>query len=458
VSDLLLKILSLVLVLGVLVFVHELGHFLAAKWAGIRVFRFSLGMGAPIKRLTWVRGHTEYAVSWLPLGGYVKMASGEEMAGDALEGKAPELSDVPPDETFESKPVWKRMIVILAGVVMNVLFAWVVYSSLFIKNGREVNPVTTVGRVLDTFLLGEAKALAALEPGDSITAIDGVPVTSWEDVVQLIQQGRADSMVVEVAGRAPIVMQLHRDDLNERLNASGAILPSLPPIVGRMLPGRPAEKAGLRMGDTVLAVEGQPIRQWYDMTGLVEDRVDQPTRFLIGRPDGRVEITIAPYAHLEPLPNGRERSVGRIGVFPQPYETRSEPLSLGQALAEGWGATVGSLTFIGRTVRGMFTGRVSTREVGGPIAIAQAAGESVRMGLDRFLSFMALISVNLAVVNLLPIPVLDGGQFVFLLGEAVLRKPLPLRLRQRLTAVGLVLILMLTVLAFSNDIRRLFGI
>ena len=457
-SDLLLKILSLIIVLGVLVFVHELGHFLAAKWAGIRVFRFSLGMGAPIKRLTFIRGHTEYAVSWLPLGGYVKMASREEMAGDALEGKAPELADVPVEETFEAKPVWKRMIVILAGVVMNVVFAWVVYSSLFLKNGREVNPVTTVGRVLDTFLLGDARGLAALRPGDKITAIDGQPMATWEDVVQAIQHGRADSMVVEVEGRSPIVMQLHRDALNERLNASGALLPTLPPIAGRMLPDRPAEKAGLRTGDTVLAVEDQPISQWYDMTGLIENRIDKPTRFLIGRPGGRIELSITPYGHLEPLPNGAERSVGRIGVYPQPYEIRYEPLSFGQALAEGWGATVGSLTFIGRTVRGMFTGRVSTREVGGPIAIAQAAGESVRLGLDRFLSFMALISVNLAVVNLLPIPVLDGGQFVFLLGEAVLRKPLPLRLRQRLTAVGLFMILLLTVLAFSNDIRRLFGI
>jgi regulator of sigma E protease len=127
-------------------------------------------------------------------------------------------------------------------------------------------------------------------------------------------------------------------------------------------------------------------------------------------------------------------------------------------MAEGWGATVGSLSFIVRTVRGMATGRVSTREVGGPIAIAQAAGESVRAGLGQFLSFMALISVNLAVVNMLPIPVLDGGQFLFLLGEAVLRRPLPLRLRQRLTAVGLFLILVLMVLAFSNDIRRIFAI
>src|SRR5512135_734353 len=147
----LVTVMSFIVVLGVLVFVHELGHFLAAKWAGIRVFRFSLGMGAPIRRLTFTRSGTEYAVCWLPLGGYVKMASQEEMAGDALEGPAPE-EQVPHHETFEAKPVWKRMVVILAGVTMNTLFAWMVFSGVLYKNGRPVNPTTTVGRVADSGL------------------------------------------------------------------------------------------------------------------------------------------------------------------------------------------------------------------------------------------------------------------------------------------------------------------
>jgi len=388
----------------------------------------------------------------------VKMASKEEMAGDALEGGAPNLADVPLEETFEAQPVWKRIIVILAGVTMNMLFAWLVFSSLFLKNGREVSAVTTVGRVIDTLLQGEARGFAALRPGDRISAIDGRPVNSWEEIVEAIQHGTADSMVVEIAGKPPIVMPLHRDDLSQRLTASVALLPSLPPIVGRMLPDRPAARAGLQSGDTVLAVNGQPVGQWYDMTGMLETRGGQETSFLIGRSTGRLEVRITPDSDVQRLPGGGERTIGRIGVYPRPYQIRSEPLSLGQAMAEGWGATVGSLSFIVRTVRGMATGRVSTREVGGPIAIAQAAGESVRAGLGQFLSFMALISVNLAVVNMLPIPVLDGGQFLFLLGEAVLRRPLPLRLRQRLTAVGLFLILVLMVLAFSNDIRRIFAI
>jgi regulator of sigma E protease len=192
VSNLIVTVLSLVVVLGVLVFVHELGHFLAAKWAGIRVFRFSLGMGAPIKALTFNRAGTEYTVSWLPLGGYVKMASAEEMAGDLLEGGKPEAEEVPRDQTFESKPVWKRMVVILAGVFMNVLFAWLVLSGVFLKNGRAVTLTTTIGRVLDSALAPEARGLATLVTGDRITAVDGNPVDSWDDMMRAIQSGTAD--------------------------------------------------------------------------------------------------------------------------------------------------------------------------------------------------------------------------------------------------------------------------
>jgi regulator of sigma E protease len=453
VSNLIITVLSLIVTLGVLVFVHELGHFLAAKWAGIRVFRFSLGMGAPIKALTFNRGGTEYTVSWLPLGGYVKMASAEEMAGDMLEGGRPEGMEVPRDETFESKPVWKRMIVILAGVVMNVLFAWLVLSGVFLKNGRAVTLTTTVGQVIDSALAPEARGLASLRTGDRIVAVDGKPVDSWDALMRALQSGVSDSVVISVEGRSPLVLPLHRDDLTQRIRASGALVPLVPPVAGDIVKGRPADEAGLRKGDTIITVEGQPVTQWYDMVGLLENRAGVATSFEIGRPDGRHQLTITPYED-----KVRNRTIGRIGVYPQPLPERHEPLGIGDALVAGGAATFETSTFIIRTVRGMLSGRVSTNEVGGPIAIGQAAGESARAGIDAFLGFMALISVNLAVVNLLPIPVLDGGQFLFLLGEAVLRRPLPLKLRQRLTAVGLVLILLLMALAFSNDIRRIFGL
>jgi regulator of sigma E protease len=452
----LVTVLSFIVVLGVLVFVHELGHFLAAKWAGIRVFRFSLGMGAPIPRLTFTRGGTEYAICWLPLGGYVKMASQEEMAGDALEGPAPE-GQVPHDQTFEAKPVWKRMVVILAGVTMNVLFAWMVFSGVLYRNGRPVNPTTTVGRVVDSGLPAAARPITALQVGDRITDINGQTVASWEEVMQGIQQATGDSVVIGVAGKPPVVLPIHHDALEQRIAAGLALWPDMPPVIGQVVKGRPAAKAGLQTGDTVLALDGQPVREWYDMVGLLESRSGEALTVAVGRPAGRVDLTVTPYRDTVRLPGGGTRTIGRIGVYPKDIENRFQQLTLGQAIAAGGEMTLNTSTFIGRSVRGMLTGRISAREVGGPIAIGQSAGEAARQGAADFLMFMALISVNLAVINLLPIPVLDGGQFIFLLGEGVLGRPLPLRLRQRLTALGLLLIGLLMVLAFSNDIRRLLG-
>lgn len=451
-----LTVLSLVIVLGVLVFVHELGHFLAAKWAGIRVFRFSVGMGAPIRWLTWTRNGTEYTVSWLPLGGYVKMASHEEMAGDALEGGAPEEA-VPVEETFEAKPVWKRMVVILAGVTFNLVFAWLVFTGLFVKNGQPFNPTTTVGRVIDSLVPADAAALRTVRPGDRITAVNGEEVASWEAVVEGIQSAPGDTVVLGFADREDVILAIHHDALEDRLRAGLALLPELPAVVGQVMDGTPAQQAGLAVGDTVVGLDTLPIGQWYDMVELVEARAGVPMVLTVGRPAGRMEIAITPRTDTLTLADGATRTVGRIGVLPAGPLTQYRPLSLGAAMVAGGQSTAATSTFIVRSVRGLFTGRVALSEVGGPIAIGQSAAQSARAGVAEFLTFMALISVNLAVVNLLPIPVLDGGQFLFLLAEAVIRRPLPLRLRQALTGVGLFLLVLLMVLAFGNDIRRLFG-
>ena len=187
-----ITILSFLVVLGVLIFVHEAGHFMAAKWAGIYVHRFSLGLGSPIKWLTFQRGETEYSVSWLPLGGYVKMASREEEATSAaLEGPGSDVQ-VPPDRVFEAKPVWKRMIVILAGVTMNFLFAYLVYAGLAVRNGRQVLEETRVGAVVDSLIPAGAEALRSLRPGDRIASIAGMPVTSWNDVMGQLQNAPGD--------------------------------------------------------------------------------------------------------------------------------------------------------------------------------------------------------------------------------------------------------------------------
>jgi regulator of sigma E protease len=443
----------LIVVLGVLILVHEAGHFWAAKAAGIYVHRFSIGMGSPISWLTWRRGETEYSVSWLPLGGYVKMASEEAEIGDSpLEGGAAEIT-VPPDRTFESKPVWKRMAVILAGVVMNVLFAWVLYTGLAWKNGEQLDPTTTVGRVATDSLPPGGERLAELRPGDRIVAVQGDSVNTWNDIEEAVATAPGDTISLALADGRVITLPIHHVALGERARVVLALAPYRAAVIDSLVPGRPAERAGLVRGDTVVSINGDSIGQWYDMVERIRNGGGQELTIGIGRRGGRTEVRLTPLLEDEREPNGQTRQVGKIGVGPAvPYISR--PLTIWQAATEGARATLLASTQIVRTVQGLLSARISSREVGGPILIGQMAAQSARLGLDAFLAFMGLVSVNLAVLNLLPIPVLDGGQFLFLLAEAVRRKPLSRVIRERLTMVGLVLVVLLMLLAFSNDFRR----
>jgi regulator of sigma E protease len=452
----LVTIIALIIVLGVLIFVHEAGHFIAAKWAGIYVHRFSLGLGSPIPWLTFRRGETEYSISWLPLGGYVKMASREEeVTSSALEGGHAE-APVPADRVFEAKPVWKRMVVILAGVTMNALFAWIAFTFLAAKNGRQIDPTTTVGQVIPEMVPPGGEALREVPVGSRIVAINDRPVRSWNDVSEAIANSPESELRLQLDGGRTVTLAIHQDALEERLKAAQALQPFRPAVIGQVLPGRPAARAGLHAGDTILSVGERPIAQWYDLLEVLQANTGTPITMTVAGDSGRRTLELQPEVETVEGLDGKPRKVGRVGISVA-LDTRSEPLGLVEAITEGWAATVSASTQIVRTVRGLFTGRISRREVGGPIMIGQLAGESARMGLDPFVAFMALISINLAVLNLLPVPVLDGGQFLFLLAEAVIRRPLPLKLRERLTAVGMVLIVLLMGLAFSNDIRRLFG-
>jgi regulator of sigma E protease len=363
---------------------------------------------------------------------------------------------VPPDRVFEAKPVWVRMIVILAGVTMNALFAWAVFSFLAYKNGRQIDPVTTVGKVVEEALPPEAEGLKQILPGAQIVRINGDTVKSWDEVVSSMVNTPEPEVRLELADRSNIVLPIHPDALEQRLKAAQALQPFRAPVVGQVLSGKPAAKAGIQEGDTIVAVNGRPVQQWYDLLELLQSSAGQQLEVEVARGGARRTFEITPYMDSVPGPDGKPRAVGRIGVAVGTGFI-SERLTLPQAIVEGGTAALRASTQIVRTVRGLFTGRISGSTVGGPILIGQLAGESARMGLDTFLGFMALISINLAILNLLPIPVLDGGQFLFLLAEAVIRRPLPMKVRERLTTVGLVLIVLLMGLAFSNDIRRIFG-
>jgi regulator of sigma E protease len=455
--NILFTVAVLIVVLGVLIFVHELGHFLAAKWAGIRVHRFALGMGNPVPGLAFRRGQTEYAICWLPLGGYVKMATREEEASSsALEGGRVE-EPVPDEEMFEAKPVWKRMIVILAGVTMNVVFAYVVFTWLAAKNGEQLEPTTTVGLVITDSLPPGAESLKELRPGDRIVMVGGDTVRSWNDIESGIAAASGDSVALVLADGRTLSLGIHQAALADRLRASLALQPFRPAVLGTVIAGRPADRAGLKAMDTVLAINGEPVPQWYDLVTRVRASAGQLLTFEVARGARHLEVSLTPEPENETIRRGVTETVGKIGAGPF-IQVTIRPYSVGAAFGAGARATLAASTQIVRTVQGLISARISSREVGGPILIGQMAAQSARLGLDTFLSFMALVSVNLAVLNLLPIPVLDGGQFLFLAAEGVLRRPLSLRLRERLTLVGLFLIVCLMVLAFSNDIRRLLGV
>ena len=452
----LFTVVILLVVLGILVFIHELGHYWAAKAFGVWVHRFAVGMGPPVKRLSFRRGETEWAIAWLPLGGYVKMASREEdPAAGVLEG-GPENAVVPPDRVFEAKPIWQRMVIILAGVTLNLLFAWLVFVGLALKNGHQYDPTTTLGRVDVIRLPAEARALASVPEGSRIVSIDGRPVTSWTDVRSFIGSGTSDTISIAFDGAPQVLVPLHRDQLVERAVTADALRPQHNAVIGLVYPNTPASEAGLEPGDSIVSVDGTPIRWFTDMTALIEPAADREVTIRLVRDGQEQTVRLTPRGEFAVPDDSTSARVGRMGVTDH-TPVVSERYSLAGAIGAGTEATWTSAGTIFRTVRGLFTRRIDTSQVGGPILIGQMAAQSARAGFDVLLGFMALISVNLAVVNLLPIPVLDGGAFLILVVEGIIRRPLPLKLREGIQMLGVLMVIALMVLAFSNDIRRLLG-
>ena len=455
-SNFLFTVAILAIVLGVLVFVHELGHFLAAKMFGVWVHRFAIGIGKPIPWLKFHSGETEWAVAWLPLGGYVKMASREEdPASSVLEGHS--AADVPPGRVFEAKPTWQRMVIILAGVTLNALFAWMIFTGLAWKNGRHFNPTTTIGHVNARRLPPEAAALAALPDGTRIVSINGHPVHAWDDVIEQITASSENSIDLTFADHAPVSIPLHRDALLERAQlATEALEPLQSAVIGSLAVGYPAARAGLAVGDSIVAVDSIPVAMWSDAVEQIKGAAGRQIALTVLRKGSPLTVELTPRAEREVPGDTTSAMVGRIGLTAR-SDYQVEPLGFVGGLTAGFQATVDAAGTIFRTIRGLFSRNVSIDNVGGPILIGQMAAQQARAGLDNLLAFMAIISINLAVVNLLPIPVLDGGAFLILLVEGIIRRSLPSRLREAVSLVGLALVVLLMVVAFKNDIMRLLS-
>ena len=449
----LVMIAALLVVIGPLIFVHELGHFLVAKAAGIQVLRFSLGFGRPLAAWKW--GETEYWISWIPLGGYVKMAGLEDegMAGELEGGK----SNVPvdPARAFDRKPLLARMAVILAGVTMNLVFAFIIYAGLTLTLGDPRLALVPIDSVNATGLAPGSEGLATLRHGDRIIRINGDTVATWNELQDRLLEG-PDTIRLEVEGRsAPVVVSFPRAGREAREQAVRALRPLLPAKIGVVNPGQPAARVGLRGGDIVIRAGADSVRSWDEMVRAVRRSPGKPLALQVLRGDSVFAITVVPEVQTDADSAGRADTIGVIGAAPDPrLPVVRVPVGVTAALVGAVEQTAWQVGAIATTIKRLVLGQLPARDLGGPILIAQMSGQIVRLGLDAFLRFIAFFSVSLAVLNLLPIPVLDGGQAVFLLAEAVLRRPLSLRLRMRLTQVGFLVILGIMALAIANDVLR----
>jgi regulator of sigma E protease len=450
-----MTILATIIVLGVLIFVHELGHFFAAKWVGVEVQRFSIGLGPKV--FGFRRGETEYVLSAIPLGGYVKMGGMEDEVMERLEGAGP-AERVRSPRDFDAKPLWARAFVISAGVIMNILFAFFVYTLVFAGWGIPDLASTRVGLVQAAALPPGTEALAQVPIGSSIVRIGSAEVDTWGEVTEAMVEAPAGPAEVVTRDPALTIPVRIPEDVEQRRAMAGAFRAWLDPVVGAVNPSSPADRGGVKAQDRILAVNGVPVVSWDEFVDRIQSQPNQRVELLLEREGGRVTRVVTPTAEREVDPaTGEERTVGKVGIFYGVGEISYQPVGLLDAVRYGARETWGTVTLILGFLGDLFTADVSPRSVGSIITIGEASGQAAAAGVERFLQFIALFSVNLAVLNLLPIPVLDGGHLLFLFIEAVRGRALSIEQRLRWSNVGFLIVMGIMLWALSNDFLRLLG-
>jgi regulator of sigma E protease len=424
-----------VVLLGIVIFVHELGHFLVAKWRGVRVLKFSLGFGPPLLR--WARGETEYRLSWIPLGGYVQMAGDSPQEDGGMPGS--------PDE-FLSHPWHGRLMIASAGPAANLLCAFLVMVLVGLVGVSYPDYPNLLGSLADT---SRAHALG-LREGDRVVALDGESLSSWIQIFVAASRHDKDrplAVRVERGGRRVEVVIPAQD--RERVLADLKRPPD-PPVVGGVVTGMPAYKAGLKEGDRILAVDGEPVRVWEDLPRALRGRADRPVRLAVLRDGRTLDLRVTPMN-----PDARQGEA-RIGIEAPRHSLYVERHSLVESVGLGFRATAALVANVYGGLWLTLTRPLYYREyLGGPLFIAQAASEQARRGVDAYLQFLALINVAIMAFNLLPIPVLDGGHILLAILEAVRRQRISARAYLRFQRVGLAVIGLLFILILANDPLRL---
>lgn len=445
---------AFLVVLGVLVLFHELGHYFVARWAGVKVLRFSIGFGPTLYSRKLGRDQTEWAISAIPLGGYVKMLDEKE---------DPVLpADLP--RSFNKQSVWRRMAIVAAGPLANLLLAVLIYWGNFWVGVEELRPI------FGHPVLSSPASQAGISNGERLLTIDGVSVQSWPEMRwQLYSLARTrDTVQLELINLRHEI-SVRRLDLSsvrtsgwdgDALDQLGLSFyqPFIPPIIGKLSPDGSALASGLKLDDEILKIDHKSVDSWQSVVRLVRASAGRSLYFEVLRDGSPLGIDIVPVSTNE---NGQE--IGRIGAGVKTPENAREELlvtvrygvvdAFGKAIDETWDKTIFSLSMIAK----MLTGEVSWHNISGPVTIADYAGQSAKSGPGQYLKFIALVSISLGVLNLMPIPILDGGHLLYYAVEAIRRKPLSDRSVEIGQKIGLFLLILLMACSFYNDITRLIS-
>jgi regulator of sigma E protease len=455
-----MTLMAFILTLAILVVVHELGHFQVARWCGVKVLKFSFGFGKPLYRKNLGKEPTEFLISALPLGGYVKMLDERELNKDELEA----LDAAILSRAFNRQAVWKRILIVLAGPAANILLAVVLYWALMMQG------VTGIKPELGDIPAESAAARASFKQGEVIARIADRSVSTWQDVqwVMLEKSIKRQSVTIQTIN-AKNELTIHHLDLSglnkedfeaDFLSKLGLIpnQPKLPAVIGRVVEYSPAQKAGLRPGDKVVSVDGLSISDWQALVARIQQHPSQKLRLDVLRDKQKLGVEVTPDAIKD---HGTLK--GQIGAALQVDEQTfagmlvTSHYSVADAFVKAANKTWETSLFSLKMLANMLTGDVSVKTISGPVTIANYAGQSAHLGLKAFIGFLAIISISLGVLNLLPIPVLDGGHLLYYIVEILKGSPVSERVMEIGQRIGMFIILLLMTCALYNDINRLIA-
>ncbi|MBW3694357.1 sigma E protease regulator RseP [Vibrio sp. T187] len=446
------NLVSFIVALGVLVAVHEYGHFWVARKCGVKVEKFSIGFGKSLWSKVGKDG-TEYSIAMIPLGGYVKMLDGR-------------VDDVPDDQqqyAFDKKPLWKRTSIVAAGPVFNFLFAIVAYWLVFVMGVPAVKPV--VGEVTPYSIAADA----GFQPGMELKAVSGIKTADWESVnMGLISRIGDDSMTITVSSpdNIGIEQQLHLDirewkfnpEVESAMTALGftPFTPEVSTVLVNIVEGGAGAKAGFEANDKIVAINNQDINNWPQVVEAIRNHPNAPMAVTVIRLNEEIKLTLTP----DSRDIGKGQTIGFAGIAPEVADwPENYRFDLQYGVFESVGKAIDKtgqvISLTASMIKKLIVGDVGLNNLSGPISIAKGAGTTADYGLVYFLSFMALISVNLGIINLVPLPMLDGGHLLFFAIEAITRKPVPERVQEIGYRVGSAIIFSLMALAIFNDFTRL---